>query len=400
MKKFTKVISVILIISAMLMATLMPAFAAFPEDAEAYIWVTKEQTGSSPDIYKITMHLEANYPVSVGDIRVYWPTTDFKLIRNTGVANSTVRATNAFNLLGALADDEEYDSEGPDEYAVGPGGANKLPSISPAAKYFNDAVPSSTYSAVQLAWLTGTSDPHLYYDSSIWGNEVAEFYLQKLDGASDNAIDNVNVRADAPLGDAACWTSTTKANTAAAAESWQAAGNSVLFATINFHAPENAIVSHYGDQIRFPGAAAGNYVGKFDIRTLAQITPEDFHETFGATDDEAVAKIATVGFVFERVSTGTNLTVDAVKAYLKDGTALPDTCKDAPVDYISISEKFGGNYVFSCMVEKIPDGEKTDGLRAVAYVKTTDGNVYCYDAVTITNFEPLYSEYAERAGVK
>ena len=405
MKKFTKVISVILIISAMLMATLMPAFAAFPDDAEAYIWTTKEQQ-SDPDIYKITVHLEANYPVAVGDLRVYWPTAEWKLIRNTGVKNTTASTRNAINYLGAFLDDNEYDETDYEEgYVMGPASSDLNVIVNVAAKYFNDAVPQSTYSAIQLAWITGNEN-HYYYDSSRWGNEVYEFYVQNVGGDPAAQIANVDVREEAPLADAACWSSTDKSNTAAAVEVYQGGGNTVNFAATYFHAPEtdSSIINPYKDQIRFKGQGNGAYEKSFDVRVLAQITEDDLVETFGdtATNVGPSDVIAEAGFIFERLSQGADgtLTLEAAKEYLEGSGSLGGTWKEVKVNTISTAFKSAAvpaDYVISCLITDIADGDKTDGVKAVGYVKGVDGTVYCYPAVYELNFETLYNTHFSTA---
>lgn len=412
MKKFTKVISVILIISAMLMATLMPAFAAFPEDSEAYLWLTKEKTASDPDIYKITIHLQANYPVSTGDVCVYFPKAEFKAIQNSGKKDTTARNTNTFNYLGAFADTEEYDSDEPEEqYAVGPGSSTFSPNAAAASKFFNDSVPEATYTAVRLMWASSLSSNNLYYDSSRWGDLVAEFYVQKLAGAPDNAIDNVSLRPDAPSAtNIIAWskmrTDVSGGEMKAASEKWHADTVTTRFTTLHFSAPEQegSIVEHWKSQIRFPGAAAGNYQNKFDVRVLARISAEDFVEAFGE-EDVAPSNIAKIGFIFQRTSNSdVALTVDAVKDYIEnngelDGSWL-DTQDVSPVDYIN-NTMCPGYYVFSCFIQDIEDNSDNqhDGVNAVAYIVDKEGHAYYYSDVETVDFYGLYSRNAHGAGV-
>ena len=174
--------------------------------------------------------------------------------------------------------------------------------------------------------------------------------------------------------------------------------NVVSNAVVEAAAPA-AIVKPMNSQIRFDkDAATGKYVpatGTFDIRTLAEISAEDF-KTFGATDAEAQTNIVKVGFVYAAKSVVANFDVATAKAVAEGGSAAGYAAKD--VDYISKSYK-EGSYVFSCMVTDIPDASKADDLNVLAYVayNSGDGVVYEYfaDAYAV-DITGLYSRNVDK----
>lgn len=415
MKKITKVISVILVISAMLMVTLMPAFAAFPDDAVAYYWITKELSEDYSDgehtIYKVTMHLQANYPVSIGDLRVYWPKDEFTLLENEPDPDwPCEEGSMAFNYLGAMNDNTRYrNGSGKPEIndgnllggssAYGPGHFDLTPMYPVTSKYFNDAVPQSEYDAVQLAWILGNSN-HYFYDSSVWGDEVAEFYLLQNGDAS---IDDVQTKEAAPLHEV-CWTGLDGTDAEPSPESMAAKGHPTLFKTLVFGEPtsSSSIINSYKNQIRFQKDGS-SYAEKFDVRTLAKISKEDFNATFG---DEATAlsKIQKIGFVYANTDAEGEFKMDDVKAYLESGTGL-DTgyYVDVPVNTISTafaSNGDGADYVISCLIKNIPDADQTKGVKAVAYIVyegDSGAEVALYPDVTTTNFQELYNQYYTQA---
>ena len=302
MKKFTKIISVVLIVVAMLMVTFMPAFALF-ESGNAYIWLEKEQTNSDPDIYKITMHLEADYTVPVGDFRVYWPSNEWKLIRNTGAAGTSATARNAVNYLGSFADEEEYDSDGPDGYVVGPGAANKSVVVNVNDQYFSETVPKDSYGAIQIVWLTA-NESHYYYDSSRWGNEVAEFYVQKLDGAPDDAIDHVAIREDVMAYEFNYRTMATGDSIAKESKPAQQVSPFAQPYTVHYNVNPNAAagpkVEREKGQIKMTVTGDRTVADEFQFRVLSKISDADWKaylaNTGSSEDNNCLTKLGFVAY--------------------------------------------------------------------------------------------------------
>ena len=397
MKKFTKIISVVLIISAMLMTTFMPAFAAFPEDSEATIWVEKEQQ-EDPDIYKITFCVEANYPVSVIDARVYWPTAEFKLIRKTGERDSSVTTRNALNYLNGLLDEEEYDTTDYEEgYVLGPGAFDKTVIINVDAKYFSDAVPQDTYSALQMLAIVGNEN-HYYYDTSRWGNEVLEFYIQKLDGAPDDAINHVDVRPDAKAYEI-CWTSKDKADTEVATEMWHSAGNVKDFAKINYGKTAEATgpkVERSKAEIKMTPTGDGRTVeDDFQFRVVSKISDADWKaylSNTGSSEDKNC--LTQLGFVAYK---GTeNFDMALAQAAAKAGETQGEY-EVATTNYVKYTD--GSDAEFAARI----DTTKTTCADAtyIAFIqyKDADGTEQYafydaeYTALIKTNYDLLVSQY-------
>lgn len=131
----------------------------------------------------------------------------------------------------------------------------------------------------------------------------------------------------------------------------------------------------------------------YDVRALANIPADDFKAVF--TDaTKAKEMIKEIGFVFAAGSNVSAPSMDAVKGLVEKGTAAAGYEKKT-VNYISTKE--ANNYVFSCIVQNIPDAEaQANSLVAVGYVawdSNADGAVdsYAYypSAQTIA-FKPLY----------
>lgn len=149
------------------------------------------------------------------------------------------------------------------------------------------------------------------------------------------------------------------------------------------------IVNPLKGQMRY-GATAGTY----DVRALAEITGADFDATFGSIAD-AKTKIKDIGFVFASGSNITAPSMEAVAALVEKGTAITGYEK-VPVTQLSTGIK-SGSYVFSCIVKDIPAAAaQTDKLIAVGYVawdSNADGVVDSYNYYTeaqTINFADYY----------
>lgn len=185
---------------------------------------------------------------------------------------------------------------------------------------------------------------------------------------------------------------TTTANIAATATSVEKA------ITNDAVAIRSALVNPLKGQIRFDTNADKSYASTFDVRALAVISEADFTTMLGS-EANAAEKIKEVGFVFAAGSGVKAPSMDAVKALVENGTAADGYTKKS-VGYLSTS-LINGGYSFSCIVENIPDAEKTNSLVAVGYIKYLDAEgqakyEYYTDAQSVS-FETLYNAYYNSA---
>lgn len=408
MKKFTKVVGVILIISAMLMATFMPTFAFTHEESVAYYWITSELYDASDNIYKVTMHLDANAPVAVGDLRVYWPKDEFTLLEaeepDPEWPCEEGSMAFAYPEGSSFADNTRYRTGVTyGSSAYGPAKSTLTAMYPVTAKFFNDAVPQSEYDAVQLAWIGGTTN-HFFYDSSRWGDKVAEFYLLQEDGGD---IANVQVKSDAVRYEIAYCNNLETGLPCAE----QAGANAIpkIFAQVILTAPQaeaTSILNHWKPQIRFQKTDDGKYAEKFDFRTLATITKADFDATF-ASEEEAMTAIKRVGFIYAKTSEVDTIDLAKVKEYVEGGNYVSADSADKSISgtkYVDASlgkittgfSGAGDDYVISCLIKNIPDAQNTNGIHAVGYmVYEKDGEMHYayYTDVVTTPFSGLYNKY-------
>lgn len=157
-------------------------------------------------------------------------------------------------------------------------------------------------------------------------------------------------------------------------------------------APTPVVINPLKGQMRYANADKT----EFDVRALAYIKGADFKDIFTADKATAEGMIKEVGFVF---ASGTNVpagpSMDDVKALVENGTAITGYAKKQ-VYTISTSMQTG-DYVIACTVTDIPEAtvNSADGkLVAAAYiVYEVDGQtVYGYisDIQTI-EFQKLYN---------
>lgn len=157
-------------------------------------------------------------------------------------------------------------------------------------------------------------------------------------------------------------------------------------------APTPVVINPLKGQMRYANADKT----EFDVRALAYIKGADFKDIFTADKATAEGMIKEVGFVF---ASGTNVpagpSMDDVKALVENGTAITGYAKKQ-VYTISTSMQTG-DYVIACTVTDIPEAtvNSADGkLVAAAYiVYEVDGQtVYGYisDIQTI-EFQKLYT---------
>ena len=150
------------------------------------------------------------------------------------------------------------------------------------------------------------------------------------------------------------------------------------------------ILNPMSSQIRFQRNEDGSYANKFDIRTRAKITDEDFAKYIAETNEEAVKKISKAGFVYSKNSTDFSI-ADAQK--VAKGETVSGYV-DAPVSYIQDAD---GYYMFTCIITDIPVKDVEQGVTAYAYICVED-KWYFYNAETTTVFKDLYeANYSQAA---
>ena len=150
-----------------------------------------------------------------------------------------------------------------------------------------------------------------------------------------------------------------------------------------------AILNPMSSQIRFQSNTDGSYANKFDVRSRAKITDEDFAKYIAETNEEAVKKITKVGFVYARDSI--NFSIDDAQK-VAQGEAVNDYV-DAPVNYIQDAD---GYYMFTCIIMDIPFEDVDKGFIAYAYICVED-KWYFYKAETTTYFKGLYDTWYPQA---
>lgn len=377
MKKISKVLSIVLTLITVLSVMVLPVAAAELSDSKATWWVTRELTDAENGVYKITINLDANYPVSVGDVVVYYNKADFKHIRNTGVAGTTPSARNAVTWLGDFADNEEYaDTDFDEGYVLGAGKSDKAAVVSPAAKYFDDTISSDVYGGCQLYWLSG-GENHYYYDSSRNGTAIAELYVQALTDTAD--IKTVGLL-KAPS--SCAYNLNQYDKTTAAAELYQAdANNTLTFSSVEVvEASEQSPVYAKTSQVRYNSAETnGKGTANFDVRTRAALSVDDFNSLCTYDAATKATNIDKVGFVYADSTVG--LTLDNA-AKVIGGTAVAGYV-DVPVEHI---QKTSTEYVWTCLIE---DAAYADAVDSVGYI-VVNGTTYYFDAVYATDFSDLY----------
>ncbi len=148
-------------------------------------------------------------------------------------------------------------------------------------------------------------------------------------------------------------------------------------------------VEYLKDQIRFKVDANNQYAGKFDFRSLANITGFD-----GMTSTEIEAIVAEAGFIYNRgleANQEVTIDVDTAVAQIKNGTGSYSQVKNA---YISMKD---GKLTMACIVRGIEDADKDVYLATLGYIKLVDGTVYTFNEASSSTFVTLYNQYYSEA---
>ena len=147
-----------------------------------------------------------------------------------------------------------------------------------------------------------------------------------------------------------------------------------------------AILNPMSSQIRFQSNTDGSYANKFDVRSRAKITDEDFAKYIAETNEEAEKKITKAGFVYQRYSDNSPNFFSLTDAQRVAQGELVDGYVDAPVNYIQDAD---GYYMFTCIITDIPKIDVNQGFIAYAYICVED-KWYFYDTETTVIFKDLY----------
>lgn len=163
-------------------------------------------------------------------------------------------------------------------------------------------------------------------------------------------------------------------------------------------------ISHWKNQIRFDKNSKNEFAGTFDARMLMSI--DNFDEVLGSVAD-AEESVIDVGYIFNKGAAMNEATAQAqVQSIVK--TQVGTTADNKPkyeytsngsytmVNNVYVSTYFSSDkaYVMSCMIQNIPEADKTTELSAMAYVIYTDANgktAYAYSPVKTSTFESLYN---------
>ena len=191
MKKVSKVLSIVLALAMLCSLFAFGVSAAVPSNIKFSV----VQTSSSPDIYKVTLSLQCDYTLHNVNTIFLYDKTAFKLIRNTGVADTTATNANGYVKEGVMADDNIYDGSishpvfgtsvdqfSPDYgYALGVGSGSFTFQVRPAAAAYG-SLSQDKWQALLFDWTVNLDDNGLLFDCKE-DTPVISFYLQKLDTA-------------------------------------------------------------------------------------------------------------------------------------------------------------------------------------------------------------------------
>lgn len=158
---------------------------------------------------------------------------------------------------------------------------------------------------------------------------------------------------------------------------------------MTLYSDSGTMLTPMSSQIRFKRNEDGSYANKFDIRTRAKITDEDFAKYIAETNEEAVKKISKAGFVY--ACNTTDFSIADAQRVAKGETV--SGYKDAPVSYIQDSD---GYYMFTCIITDIRDEDIREGVTAYAYICVGD-KWYFYNTETTVIFKDLYEANYKQA---
>lgn len=419
MKKVTKVLSVLLTLVMLCGMFSVLGVAADPEVNLKYtvLKMNEADVNGAAGVYKLTLSVKtaANASLQSSIIRVYYDKTLFAPVctsdgslpttaANWRLTAALKRTKAAITFLGDCADaDTMFDDAGNETTDENNACMMNQGSVSGNSNWTTyvrniDAsewgtLDSSKYGLVQINQDPAQDTMGVYAPNDY--EEVLALYFYALDTSADVT--------GAEFG---FFTGGKETEFATAKDGYlgQMSGvtsgqyRALTFETVNAVVEETTIVNPLKGQIRFD-KKDGAYAGTFDVRALATITEADFKATF--TDAEtAEDMIKEIGFVFASGENVGTPDMAGVKALVENGTALSGY-KKKTVDYISTgaTNVAAGNYVFSCIVEDIPEADKADNLVAVGYIAWDSNNddvvdtYNYYPAAQTISFNALYTAH-------
>lgn len=379
MRTAKKVLAIVMVLTMLCAFFVLPASAA----EAATIKLTATQTASSPDIYKVTVSTQCNMTLQNMNMILLFDKTAFKLIRNTGAANTSATNANGYLKEGDMADSEMYDGSiehpvyGTDVDAFHPdyGYANGVGSgaftfqVKPAAAAYG-TLSQDTWQAMLFDWTANFDDNALMFNCAS-EKPVFSFYLQKLDTAADGAyevgiIDGCKV----PV---VVYDTSNAVDTMASADGAKAT-ISVQNATITLGSAAAApVLSTAGRQVKMDVADGAVVKGTEQLRVVSSISNDDWNKYFANTTDEAATanKLVEVGIVATQGAFDMTAAQDAAKL----GKGDHGDYTVATTDYI---QNTGSDYRFGARIEYKTNVFNTTYVAFAKYLNAEGAEAYVF----------------------
>lgn len=402
MKKASKVLSIVLVLAMLCSLFALSASAAEP----ATISLSATQTSSSPDIYKVTVSTQCDYTLQNMNMILLYDKTAFKLIRNTGIADTSASNANGYKKEGDMADDNLYDGSishpvfgdsidqfNPDYgYANGVGSGSFTFQVKPAAAAYG-TLSQDTWQAMLFDWTANFDDNALLFDCRAEATPVFSFYLQKLDTAQPG-----NYEVGIITG---CKVPVIVYDPSNAIDSYSTTDG--LKADINV---ENAFIN-IGEEVAGPVVAKSKAEVKmtpnspttvedaFQFRVTSVITDADWDTYFANTAAGGNNAITKLGFVAYKGTAGFDM--ETAKSVAKGGTAAGYDV--ATTTYVQ-KETDSSDAYFGAIIQ-ITSAETRSDATYIAYVEYTDAEgatqYAFYDAAQTalldTNYQTIVDSY-------
>ena len=393
MRTAKRVLAIVMVLTMLCVFFVLPASAA----EAATIKLTATQTASSPDIYKVTVSTQCNMTLQNMNMILLFDKTAFKLIRNTGVANTSATNANGYLKEGEMTDNQIYDGSiehpvygtdvdafRPDYgYARGVGSGSFTFQVKPAAAAYG-TLSQDTWQAMLFDWTANMDDNALMFNCAS-EKPVFSFYLQKLDTAADGAyevgiIDGCKV----PV---VVYDTSNAVDTMASADGAKAT-ISVQNATITLGSAAAApVLSTAGRQVKMDVADGAVVKGTEQLRVVSSISNDDWNNYFANTTDEAATtdKLVEVGIVASKGA----FNMDDAKAAAQQGKGTHGDYTVATTTYI---QNTGSDYRFGARIEYNSDVFDTTYVAFAKYLDASGAEAYVfYDASYALAFATDYN---------
>lgn len=412
MNKFTKILSVMLVLVLALSVMVLPTSAATPAVKADVVAEYQGTNTNGLDVYKFSVYLESTLSLCAYQLNITYDNAVWQVLRATNtntnqaaiIANMVIDKNDTNNIMYQASDAYNEFGGGNWDYGTANGyvlmpGDGTNPTL---AKISNTNMGTE---------LTAAGYTGLY---STWANDFTDNYLC-ISGGSLNGHNSptsgrvmvmswyMGVKAGTQPGDYEVGFNAKQAyrltgtyNTEDACGSLDVGVNKASI-TDDMVTYTNAIVtvggakeleiSHYKNQIRFDTDKNGAYANQFDYRIVGQF--DNFEDIFANIDD-AKAKITDVGYVFTNSEV---MDVEAAKAQVEGGEVVYSQVKDC---YVSTTFE-GTDYAFACFVSNIADTDANKaatlyGLGYVIYENADGETAYAYYDATL-DVGALYNQY-------